>query len=91
MNPFNKVKNYPTNATFIIILFIALGAIMSFYFRSPFLIFPFAFVGAFIYYQMAIRYICPHCKAFLWFVKDKKNLKECPKCGAVLREDEQED
>lgn len=85
MKSFDKVKNYPANAVFILTGSIILGIALSFLFKNPFVIFPFAIAGGYVYYKMAMDYKCPHCEAYLWYVKNKKNMKNCPKCGGSLQ------
>lgn len=85
MNSFDKVKNNPSNAILILAGSILLGIVLSFLIKNPIILFPFAAAGGFVYYKMAMDYKCPHCEAYLWYVKDKKNMKNCPKCGGSLQ------
>lgn len=84
MNTFDKVRHYPALALGILIGSIALGILLTFLLKNPLILLPSAFIGGVFYYKLATRYKCPHCKAHLWYVKDKKNMKNCPKCGADL-------
>ncbi len=84
MSSFDKVKNYPTLALSILLGSIVLGIILTFLIRNPLILLPFAFIGGLVYYKLAVNYRCPHCGSHLWFVKDKKNMKNCPKCGSSL-------
>ncbi|MGO4988400.1 hypothetical protein ACTQ46_09085 [Gallicola sp. Sow4_E12] len=84
MNTFDKVRHYPALALGILIGSIALGILLTFLLKNPLILLPSAFIGGVFYYKLATRYKCPRCEAHLWYVKDKKNMKNCPKCGADL-------
>lgn len=82
---FSKVKNYPSLSRLLASIILIAGMVISFILKMPFLIFPFGFISGFTIYHMAKKYKCPNCNAFLWNVKDKKNMKNCPKCKVEIQ------
>lgn len=75
-----EFKKYPERANKYLFLSLLVGIVLTFLLRNPFVILPAGLVGAFLYYQMAKKYRCPHCGVYLWNFR-KEELKKCPSCG----------